>query len=109
VTGSKSFGYFITLNQEEEVALEDHFQWIYFNPTLAKYDTLRPSLTVNVAGENKINQAISSSRLGGIYDLIEGEDNTLLNQKYKYYFSALINLLLVGAVILLTILILKKR
>lgn len=109
VTGMKEFGYFITLNQAEEVALRDHFEWIYFNPTLASYDTLRPSLTVNVSGENKINQAISSSRLGGIYDLIEVEDNTLLNQKYKYYFSTFINLLLLGAFILLGILIIKKR
>jgi hypothetical protein len=109
VTGMKEFGYFITLNQAEEVALKDHFEWIYFNPTLAAYDTLRPSLTVNVTGENKINQAISSSRLGGIYDLIDVADNTLLNQKYKYYFSAFINLLLLGAVILLGILIIKKR
>lgn len=109
VTGMKEFGYFITLNQAEEVALKDHFEWIYFNPTLAAYDTLRPTLTVNVTGENKINQAISSSRLGGIYDLIDVSDNTLLNQKYKYYFSAFINLLLLGAVILLGILIIKKR
>ncbi|WP_158856112.1 BatD family protein [Lunatibacter salilacus] len=109
VTGMKEFGYFITLNQSEEVALKDHFEWIYFNPTLAAYDTLRPTLTVNVTGENKINQAISSSRLGGIYDLIDVADNTLLNQKYKYYFSAIINLLLLGAVILLGILIIKKQ
>ncbi len=109
VTGMKEFGYFITLNQSEEVALKDHFEWIYFNPTLAAYDTLRPSLTVNVTGENKINQAISSSRLGGIYDMIDVADNTLLNQKYKYYFSAFINLLLIGAVILLGILIIKKQ
>lgn len=109
ITGMKEFSYFITLNEAEEVALRDHFEWIYFNPTLEKYDTLRPSLMVNVTGESKINQAISSSRLGGIYDLIDVEDNRLLNQKYKYYFSALINILLVGAVILLGFLIVKKR
>lgn len=109
ITGMKEFTYFITLNEAEEVAMRDHFEWIYFNPALEKYDTLRPSLAVNVTGESKINQAISSSRLGGIYDLIDVEDNTLLNQKYKYYFSVLINLLLVGAVGLLGFLIIKKK
>lgn len=109
ITGMKEFGYFITLNEAEEVALSDHFEWIYFNPSLEKYDTLRPTLTVNVIGDSKINQAISTSRLGGIYDLIDVEDNTLLNQKYKYYFSVAINLLLLGAVVLLGFLIVKKQ
>ncbi len=70
---------------------------------------MRPKAVLEVVGESKLNQAISSTRLGGIYDLIELEDNKLLNQRYKYYFSVFINLLLVGAVILLAIMIMKKR
>jgi hypothetical protein len=109
ITGMKEFGYFITLNEEERVAMDDHFEWIYFNPSLEKYDTLRPKAVINVTGESKVNMAISSSRLGGLYDLIEVEDNKLLNQRYKYYFSAFINLLLVGAVVLLGYLIVKRK
>ncbi|WP_114751560.1 BatD family protein [Pleomorphovibrio marinus] len=109
VTGRKEFSYFITINEPEEVALKNHFEWIYFNPTLEKYDTLRPNALLTVSGESKINQAISSSRLGGIYDLIEVEDNKLSNQKYKYYFSVFINLLLFGAVVLLGVLLYKKN
>ncbi|MFC4870440.1 BatD family protein [Negadavirga shengliensis] len=109
VTGMKEFGYFITLNEEEQVAMDDHFEWVYFNPSLEKYDTLRPKAVVNVTGESKVNMAISSSRLGGLYDLIEVEDNKLLNQRYKYYFSAFINLLLIGAVVLLGYLIVKRK
>ena len=109
VTGIKEYNYYLTINEPGQVELKDHFEWIYFNPTLAVYDTLRPKAVLNVIGENKVNQAISSTRLGGIYDLIEVEDNTLLNQRYKYYFSAFINLLLVGSVILLGILMIKKR
>jgi hypothetical protein len=109
VTGMKEFSYFITLNEPEEVALKNHFEWIFFNPTLEKYDTLRPNAVLKVSGESKINQAISSSRLGGIYDLIDVEDNKLSNQKYKYYFSVFINVLLLGAVVLLGVLIYKKR
>lgn len=109
ITGFKEFSYFITLNEPEEVALKDHFEWVYFNPNLHKYDTLRPNAVLNVSGESKINQAISSSRLGGIYDLIEVEDNKLLNQRYKYYFSAFINILLLGAIILLGVLFVKKK
>ncbi|MFO7825171.1 MAG: BatD family protein [Cyclobacterium sp.] len=109
VTGMKEFSYFITLNEQDEVALKDHFEWIYFNPNLAQYDTLQPKALVNVTGESRINQAISSSRLGGLYDLIEVEDNKLLNQGYKYYFSILINVLLFLALILLGFLIVKKN
>ena len=109
VTGMKEFSYFITLNEAEEVPLKDHFEWIYFNPALAEYDTLLPQAIVRVTGESRINQAISSSRLGGLYDLIEVEDNKLLNQGYKSYFSSLINILLLLALILLAYLIVKKK
>ena len=109
ITGVKEYNYYLTVNEPGQVNLEDHFEWIFFNPSLAVYDTLRPQAVLNVVGENKVNQAISSSRLGGIYDLIEVEDNTLLNERYKYYFSAFINILLLGSVILLGILMIKRR
>ena len=109
VTGIKEFSYYLTVNEPGEVALSDHFEWIYFNPNLAKYDTLRPKAVLNITGESKVNQAISNQRLGGIYDLIEVENNKLLNQRYKYYFSIFINLLLAVSVILLAVLIMKKR
>lgn len=109
VTGIKEYNYFLTINEPGIVELKDHFEWIFFNPTLEKYDTLRPQAVLNVVGENKLNQTMASSRLGGIYDLIEVEDNKLLNQRFKYYFSAFINILLVGSVILLGILMIKKR
>lgn len=109
VTGIKEFEYFLTVNEPGQLALKDHFEWIYFNTNQERYDTLRPKAILEVVGESRLNQAISSTRLGGIYDLIELENNKLLNQRYKYYFSVFINLLLVGAVILLAIMIMKKR
>jgi len=109
ITGVKEFEYYLTINEAGEVALKDHFEWIYFNPNLEKYDTLRPQAIIQVVGESKVNQAISNSRLGGIYDLIEVEPNKLLNQRLKYYFSILINALLAGAVILIIVLIVKRR
>ena len=109
VTGIKEFGYYLTINEPGEVALANHFEWIYFNPVLAKYDTLRPKAVINVTGESKVNQAISNQRLGGIYDLIPIESNKLLYERYKYYFSISINILLLASVILLAFLIVKKR
>lgn len=108
IRGIKEFNYYLTINEPGEVKLEDHFEWIYFNPVEGRYDTLRPKAIVQVSGESKVNQAISKQRLGGIYDLIELESNKLSYQRYKYYFSILINLLLVGSVILLAVLIMKR-
>ncbi|HSJ67807.1 MAG TPA: BatD family protein [Anditalea sp.] len=109
ITGSKDFSYFMTLHEPGEIHMSNHLEWIYFNPALEKYDTLRPGATLAISGESRVNQAISSTRLGGIYDLIEVEDNKLSNQRYKYYFSTFINILLVAAVILLAVLIARKR
>jgi hypothetical protein len=108
IRGIKEYNYYLTINEPGQVRLADHFEWIYFNPVLANYDTLRPSAIIQVSGESKVNQAISNQRLGGIYDLIEVESNKLSFKKYKYYFSLFINLLLVGSVILLAVLIMKK-
>ncbi|PSL04318.1 oxygen tolerance protein BatD [Cecembia rubra] len=108
IRGVKEYNYYLTINEPGEIKLADHFEWIYFNPVLAKYDTLRPKAVVSVKGESKVNQAISKQRLGGIYDLIEVESNKLSYQRYKYYFSLFINLLLVGSVILLAVLIMKR-
>lgn len=109
VTGIKEFSYYLTINEPGEVALSNHFEWIFFNPVLEKYDTLRPKAIVEVTGESKVNQAISNQRLGGIYDLIPSESNKLLYERYKYYFSIVINILLLLAVALLAFLIVKNR
>jgi hypothetical protein len=108
ITGIKEYNYYLTINEPGQVKLADHFEWIYFNPNLARYDTLRPKAIIDVVGESKVNQAISNQRLGGIYDLIDVENNKLSNQRYKYYFSIFINLLLLASVILLAMLIMKK-
>lgn len=109
VSGIKEFNYFITLNEAGEYNLKDYFSWIYFDPIRAVYDTLQPEARVIVSGESKINQALSGQRLGGIYDRIGTESNQFLNEEYKYYFTAAINLLLLGAVVLLAVLIIRKK
>lgn len=50
ITGQKSFAYFIVPNQNGLVSLANRFQWVYFDPQSARYDTLRPRLTLRVGG-----------------------------------------------------------
>lgn len=109
VSGIKEFNYYITINEAGEVDLGNNFEWIYFDPERAVYDTLRPQAKISVVGESKVNESISSQRLGGLYDRISTEDNRFLNEKYKYYFTVSINVLLLIAVALLAVLIIRKR
>ena len=60
-----------------EYKFGDYFQWVFFNPRLKKYDTLKSRLTVHVTGESKKNEAIQSSDVGNFYDKIEFADNSL--------------------------------
>jgi hypothetical protein len=109
VSGIKEFNYYITINEAADVSLDKYFEWIYFDPTRAVYDTLKPQAKVRVVGESKVNQAISSQRLGGIYDRINSEDNQFLNEEYKYYFTTAINLLLLASVVFLAVVIIRKK
>ncbi|MDG1275761.1 MAG: BatD family protein [Algoriphagus sp.] len=109
VSGIKDFNYYITFTEAGEYDLSKNFEWIYFDPQLAVYDTLRSAAKIKVVGESKTNEAISSQRLGGLYDRINVEDNRFLNEKYKYYFTAAINVLLLLILVLIAVLILRRR
>src|SRR5690606_5587001 len=81
-SGIKEFNYFITINEAGQYDLSKNFEWIYFDPVRAVYDTLRPNAKIIVKGESKVNESISSQRLGGLYDRIAVEDNRFSNEKY---------------------------
>ena len=50
VTGQKTFTYFLVPRQDRPIPLADCFQWIYFDPTTTRYDTLRSDRIVQVGG-----------------------------------------------------------
>lgn len=68
VTGQKSFTYFVVPHQNGAVSLANRFQWIYFNLETARYDTLRPRLTLQVGGRDPaaIRALQSLSAVAGI-------------------------------------------
>lgn len=109
VSGIKEFNYYITINEAGEYSLADQFEWIYFDPKREVYDTLKSEALIRVMGESKVNESLSNQRLGGVYDRIAIEDNRFLNEEYKYYFTIGINIFLLLAVILLTVLIFRKK
>ena len=77
VTGTKSFNYFMIPREPGTYDLKKYFQWVYFNPSRGKYDTLSSKLTVYVRGDSKKNEAIQSNDLGSFYDKVDAADNVL--------------------------------
>jgi len=83
VTGTKSFSYFMIPKEPGTYNLRDYFQWIFFNPTQKKYDTLKSNQVVTVTGESQRNQAIESSDAGSFYDGINTADNSLYSNTWN--------------------------
>ncbi|WP_460891804.1 hypothetical protein [Rufibacter soli] len=79
VLGDKTFRYFIVGRQSGEFQLRDLFQWVYFNPVTARYDTLRPSVTVRVRGQEDQNTFIRAQDVGDFYNIADTESNQLIS------------------------------
>jgi hypothetical protein len=60
VSGRKTFTYFVVPRQNGTVSLGNHFQWIYFDPQRAQYDTLRSRLQMQVGGNESLAEAKTS-------------------------------------------------
>jgi hypothetical protein len=99
VMGAKTFAYSVQPREAGVYNLGDMMQWVFFNPTTAAYDTLRPSLQVQVTGARTNAAAPVLTRdLGFFYNIIENEDNTLVDMhsfdEIKRYTNIILLLLL---------------
>ncbi len=104
VAGTKSFSYYIIPKEPGNYDLGDYFQWVYFNPTMKKYDTLRSQYVVSVSGESQQNQGIESKDTGSFYDRINVVDNTLhssIDGNWMKIGANLFILLMLGASVFL--------
>ena len=79
VAGTKAFNYFMIPKEPGEFNLGDYFQWVFFNPSTKKYDTLRSQYTLRVEGESQKNQFIESTDLGSFYDRMDASENQLIH------------------------------
>lgn len=76
VTGEKAFDYFVVPRQDGKFPLGRYFQWIYFDPVRARYDTLRSAKTLQVRGEDYRLGNISLNSSMGLYDNLEKMDSS---------------------------------
>ncbi|WP_033316711.1 BatD family protein [Pontibacter roseus] len=79
VEGSKTFTYTGLGRTAGDYPLGDVFQWVYFNPVTATYDTLRSTLAVSITGEADADALVLSRDLGPFYKIIANEDHTLVS------------------------------
>ncbi len=79
VIGVKQFNYYGIPNEPGEYELEDFFQWIFFNPRIDNYDTLRPSIHLVATGESRQDETILTKDPGTFYNRIEEESNALMS------------------------------
>lgn len=104
VVGSKSFSYYLIPKEPGTYNLGDYFNWVYFNPKLNKYDTLKSGYTVSVTGESQKNQSIESRDQGSFYDRISIADSTLhssIENNWMKIGANLFILLMLGASVFL--------
>ncbi|MBC3538408.1 BatD family protein [Rufibacter sediminis] len=108
--GSKTFRYFMVGRQAGEFPLRELFQWVYFNPVTARYDTLRPALTVRVRGQEDQNSFIRTQDVGDFYNIAATESNELISidqfREVRLYTNVVLGVLLTAA---LFIFILKRK
>lgn len=104
VMGTKRFLFTLIGREAGNYDMGRKMEWVYFNPTTAAYDTLRPTLKVQITGAPDTDALVMSRDLGAFYNIIQNEDNTLVsvhlaNQIKRYTNIILLVLLAVSAFI----------
>ncbi|PKV66651.1 BatD family protein [Pontibacter ramchanderi] len=98
VQGIKRFTYSVLGRVPGTYILANDFQWIYFNPVTATYDTLKSNLSVTVTGIADADNMVLARDLGPFYKIMENEDHTLVsiyqNEAIKRYTNIILLVLL---------------
>jgi len=99
VSGEMTFDYFVVPRKDGTFPLSRYFQWIYFDPVQARYDTLRSEKKIEVKGEDYKLGNISLSGSMGLYDNLESLDSTKESFNYKGFLKVVTNALVIILVI----------
>lgn len=108
VRGTKNYDYYGIPNEPGQYALGDYLYWVYFNPLKESYDTLKSEHIVNVLGESRKNEYISSSDMGSFYDQIAFTDNELRSLSGTSWIQILLNVFIFATLGFSVYLVFKK-
>jgi len=107
VSGEKTFDYFVVPRRDGTFPLSRYFQWVYFDPVVARYDTLRSGKLLQVKGEDYKLGNISLSGSQGLYDNLDRLDTTQQKFNYKDFFKNVTNAI-VGILIIAMVWVFRK-
>jgi hypothetical protein len=94
ITGEKTFTYRVVARQNGIFPLNNFFNWIYFNPVTAQYDTLSSTKVVHVLGDRKSQQNTGIGEFS-IYSNLELKSSSDFYLDYRYLVRWLINIVVV--------------
>jgi hypothetical protein len=99
VVGEKTFDYFVVPRKDGTFPLGRYFQWVYFDPLKARYDTLHSTNVLQVHGEDYKLNNLSLTGSTGLYDNLETLDSSKesfdLRQFLRVTTNAIVLILLV--------------
>ncbi len=102
VSGTVVYSYPIIPKEAGSYPLGEYFQWIYFDPVVAQYDTLKPRALVNVSGNSMRNSEIRTMHHVDIYQKINHEPTdtkqVLVYQNYHLIAEILVFLFLITSI-----------
>ncbi|GAB3553214.1 BatD family protein [Spirosoma fluminis] len=86
VTGRKTFSYFIVPHENKTISLADRFLWVYFDPQLARYDTLRPNMRLIVGGSG----LQATGNVAAVAQVAKGDENAVpINSSANSLFAGI--------------------
>ncbi|MBX0334772.1 BatD family protein [Pontibacter sp. HSC-14F20] len=109
VQGVKRFTFSVLSRVPGTYNLANDFQWIYFNPVTATYDTLRSELSVTVTGIAEAGTMVLARDLGPFYKIIENEDHTLVSLYQEKVIKRYTNIIMLVLLALSGFIFLKYR
>jgi hypothetical protein len=108
ITGTKSFNYYGIPKDPGEYNLGEYFQWVYFDPALAQYDTLISNVKLIVSGQRQQESYTTVDSPDGFYNLINNESNNLVSRDKDEMIRLLANIFIL-VLLGITIFIMIKR
>lgn len=109
VAGQATFAYFITPKEPGVYPFSEYFQWIFFNPKVGVYDTLRSNVVVRVTGDPVVEGGGEIATTGLFYDRIAEEDNTLQSRNREIWWQIVGNVLILAVLGVTAVLVFKKQ
>lgn len=108
VTGTKIFTYNLLAKEAGTYNLSDYFQIIVFNPSKARYDTLKPQAQLVISGASKQAINLSDVRQDNFYRIINNESNRLQSADREEILRDIANIILLVILLVTMFFIVRK-